>query len=131
MKTIANHGFAERLSNAINESGHSRPQFAAKIGVGTSCLAKWLNGHLLPKSMQLLAIAQGTGKTMEWLLIGDTESDGDRLERLRLERQITWLELADALSVSESMAYQVRSGKRRLSKKALVRLDALENQSKS
>ena len=65
--------FPERLAAVIEESGLSRPQFAAKIGVGTSCLAKWLNGHLLPKSLQLLAIAQATGKTMEWLLIGDTE----------------------------------------------------------
>lgn len=63
--------FAKRLAQAIERSGLSRPVFAARAGVGTSALAKWLAGKLTPKSDQLLSLAQVAGTTMEWLLTGN------------------------------------------------------------
>lgn len=119
-------GFSERLASLIEDSGLSRLRFAARIGVGTSCLAKWLNGKLLPKSMQLLALAKATGKTMEWCLTGETESDREMIDRIRIDLQHTWKELAISLNLSESMLYQVLSGKRCLSKRARHRLNELE-----
>jgi transcriptional regulator with XRE-family HTH domain len=62
--------FSQRLTKAIERSGLTRPEFAAKTGVGTSALAKWLAGKLVPKSEQLLSLANTSGVTMEWLLTG-------------------------------------------------------------
>lgn len=52
-----------------------------------------------------------------------------RLERLRVETQSTWVEIAARVGLSESMIYQVKSGKRALSAKALYRLAVAETES--
>lgn len=65
--------FFHRLEKAIKRSGLSRPEFAARAGVGTSALAKWLSGKLTPKSEQLLNLAKAADVSMEWLLTGDTD----------------------------------------------------------
>ena len=69
----AQHKFSSRLAESIKRSGLSRPEFAARAGVGTSALTKWLSGKLTPKSEQLLNLANTANVTMEWLLIGDAE----------------------------------------------------------
>lgn len=50
----------------------------------------------------------------------------DRLDRLRLTLQLNWVEIAQRLELSESMVYQVKSGKKELSDKALWRLRLAE-----
>jgi transcriptional regulator with XRE-family HTH domain len=62
--------FPARLAAIIDNSGLGRPEFAARVGVGTSALAKWLSGKLTPKSDQLLSLAIAGGVSMEWLLTG-------------------------------------------------------------
>ena len=56
-------------------SGCSRPEFAARAGVGTSALAKWLSGKLMPKSEQLHNLAKVGAVSMEWLLTGEGQKD--------------------------------------------------------
>jgi transcriptional regulator with XRE-family HTH domain len=70
--------FATRLAQAIEHSGLTRPEFAARSGVGTSALAKWLASKLMPKSEQLLALARTAGVSMEWLLTGDAAANPRR-----------------------------------------------------
>ena len=62
--------FPERLAFSIEETGLGRPEFAARAGVGTSALAKWLSGKITPKSDQLYCLAKTAGVSMEWLLTG-------------------------------------------------------------
>ncbi len=50
-----------------------------------------------------------------------------RLEKLRIERGLTWDDLAHKLGVSVSLLYQVRRGASGLSERTLHRLTALEN----
>lgn len=67
--------FSQRLAKAIELSGYSRPEFAARAGVGTSALAKWLSGKLMPKSEQLHNLAKVGAVSMEWLLTGEGRRD--------------------------------------------------------
>jgi transcriptional regulator with XRE-family HTH domain len=56
----------------------------------------------------------------------DTCSVVQRLEQLRAESQGTWADVARDLGLSESMLYQVKSGKRQLSPRSLHRLAQAE-----
>lgn len=49
-----------------------------------------------------------------------------RLERIRVSTQSTWAQIATKIELSESMIYQVKSGKRQLSPKSLYRLATAE-----
>ena len=49
-----------------------------------------------------------------------------RLDSLRVTQQLSWKQTAEAIGLSESMIYQVKSGKKALSPKALHRLAAAE-----
>jgi transcriptional regulator with XRE-family HTH domain len=69
-KNVRMETFPERLAQSIAWSGLSRPEFAARAGVGTSALAKWLSGKLTPKSDQLYGLSKASGVSMEWLLTG-------------------------------------------------------------
>jgi transcriptional regulator with XRE-family HTH domain len=86
-KRVQMETFPERLAGAIKRTGLSRPEFAAKAGIGTSVLAKWLSGKLIPKSSQLLSIARTSGYSMEWLLTGD--STGGATTEERIEEVVT------------------------------------------
>ncbi|MEO5914842.1 MAG: S24 family peptidase [Luteolibacter sp.] len=67
--------FAERLTWSIERSGLGRPEFAVRAGAGTSALAKWLAGKLMPKSEQMLGIARAANVSMEWLISGEGPRD--------------------------------------------------------
>lgn len=54
-----------------------------------------------------------------------------RLEKLRIERGLTWDDLAHKLGVSVSLLYQVRRGASGLSERTLHRLTALENDART
>lgn len=51
-----------------------------------------------------------------------------RLEKLRVEKQFTWAEMGSLLELSDSMLYQVRSGKKQMSDKAIHRLEMAERE---
>ena len=53
-------------------------------------------------------------------------SQAARLKNLRVRRQLKWRDMAALLEVSPSMIYQVLADKRRLSDKALFRLESAE-----
>jgi hypothetical protein len=59
----------------------------------------------------------------------DGENVPARLDALQARLQTPWSDVAAKLDLSESMIYQVKSGKRKMSKKALARLGMLERQS--
>jgi transcriptional regulator with XRE-family HTH domain len=68
--------FNSRLNIALIKSGKTRPEIAELIGVGTSALAKWLAGHLTPKSEQLFALSKALKVSPQWLLTGEEPKDG-------------------------------------------------------
>lgn len=53
-------------------------------------------------------------------------SVAERLDKLRLSLQSSWAEIGVRLDLSESMIYQVKSGKKEMSLKALYRLARAE-----
>jgi transcriptional regulator with XRE-family HTH domain len=55
-------------------------------------------------------------------------SIAQRLESLRVATQERWAEIAERIGLSESMLYQVKSGKRQMSSKALARLAQVERE---
>lgn len=55
-------------------------------------------------------------------------SSGKRLDRLRVTLQSNWADIAQKLDLSESMVYQVKSGKKELSEKAIYRLEQAERE---
>jgi len=59
----------------------------------------------------------------------DGENVPARLDALQARLQTPWSDVAAKLEMSDSMIYQVKSGKRKMSKKALARLGMLEKQS--
>jgi transcriptional regulator with XRE-family HTH domain len=56
----------------------------------------------------------------------EKSSIAERLQKLRLEKQFTWEQLADMVGLTASMLYQVKRGERGLSDKALYRLEQAE-----
>jgi transcriptional regulator with XRE-family HTH domain len=50
----------------------------------------------------------------------------ERLQNLRLKKQLTWERLAVSLDLTVSMLFQVKAGNRNLSDKALYRLEQAE-----
>lgn len=51
-----------------------------------------------------------------------------RLEKLRVLKQLTWIETAELLGLSDSMLYQVRRGDKQMSDKAIHRLELAEQE---
>jgi transcriptional regulator with XRE-family HTH domain len=51
-----------------------------------------------------------------------------RIDDLRMKLQLSWAETAAKVGLSESMLYQVKSGKKNLSDKALYRLEQAERE---
>lgn len=58
----------------------------------------------------------------------ENNSQGDRLNRLRLHKQCNWADLALELGLSESYLYAIRAGKKALSAKALFKLSEVERE---
>jgi len=50
----------------------------------------------------------------------------ERLQNLRLKKQLTWEQLADLLGLTVAMLYHVKRGFRNLSEKAVYRLEQAE-----
>ena len=55
-----------RIAMAIQESGHTQKEIAAKMGVSPSVLSRWVKGHTVPDAFELMLIAEATNA--EWLL---------------------------------------------------------------
>jgi len=118
-KNVRMESFPDRLAKSIDESGLGRPEFAARSGVGTSALAKWLSGKLTPKSEQLYNLAKTAGVTMEWLLTGRGERTveatlagaegymGQKVDEKDRPHLLRLLEMRDANSLGSHMAQQV------------------------
>lgn len=51
-----------------------------------------------------------------------------RLEKLRVVKQMTWVQIGELLGLSDSMLYQVRRGTKQLSDKAIHRLELAEKE---
>ncbi len=71
LKDVQMETFSDRLNYCLEKTGLGRPEFAEKVGVGTSALAKWLGGKLIPKSEQMLAISRVSGVPINWLITGE------------------------------------------------------------
>lgn len=64
--------FSERLRAVLREKSLTRNQAAERLGIPGSQMSRYLNGQL-PDLRMLHKLAQWSGHTMEWLLVGEQE----------------------------------------------------------
>lgn len=60
-----------RIRQVMNDSGLTRPQFCAAVGVAKSTLANYLTGRRVPDCIFLLRLAGRFGVNPDWLLTGE------------------------------------------------------------
>ena len=78
-------GFPERLGLVVGKA--SLREFAKLIGISYSVLYQYLNGKSEPTRPVLLAIAQKTGVSLEWLVAGQGRPSGETSEIAHEETQ--------------------------------------------
>lgn len=71
-RQINSAAFSARLRDVLLDKHLTRNQAAERLGIPGSQLSRYLNGQL-PDLRMLYKLAQWSGHTMEWLLVGETE----------------------------------------------------------
>lgn len=75
-----------RLRRLIGERGESQGAFARACGVSPARVTEWLSGSQLPSADRLRTVAERTGVSLDWLLLGDG-GDGPVMRGYRGERR--------------------------------------------
>ena len=71
--------FGKRLREARLRLGYSTARdFAASLGELESTVSMWERGERLPRLDKLLLIKRATGRSLDWLLLGDANSGPSR-----------------------------------------------------
>jgi transcriptional regulator with XRE-family HTH domain len=68
--------FSSRLRKAIADTGLTPTEFARRAGIPQGTVSKCLNGHV-PTARILVRISKATGKSVDWLLTGKEERQGE------------------------------------------------------
>lgn len=71
-KKLRKLNFSERFLDLMASCGRNQKELATVFAVSEGTLINWKRGQL-PKSEELLRIAQFFGVQMEWLLTGDAD----------------------------------------------------------
>ena len=69
-KEQRNLEIGKRIKQLIRNKGITQVEFAWKLGVNPSNIAKWTDGSYLPSADTLLAMAKITGISIDWILTG-------------------------------------------------------------
>lgn len=78
--------FVERLSSAMNRSGHSQHSLAAALETTQSTVRGWLQGAM-PRKRMLPLLAEALSVNAHWLLTGKPEENEAILETPRSVRR--------------------------------------------
>ena len=73
MNLKMNKALAERMQEAILESGMSQANISRAMSVDPSCITRWKNQKYRPRTKQLKQFADIVGVEVEWLLTGRGE----------------------------------------------------------
>jgi transcriptional regulator with XRE-family HTH domain len=63
-------GFGETLKALREKAGHSQSELATRSGLSLRSIQNWEQGHRIPRSQALLALAGAVGVSVEQLLAG-------------------------------------------------------------
>ena len=69
-KVLVKEIFAQRLRQFMKESGFKNARMAEILGVSLVSVSRYLNGHQLMDTAQLIRLANGTNINLAWLLTG-------------------------------------------------------------
>lgn len=107
--------FGERLREAM--AGQSNLAFAKKCGLSETVIRGYLSGKTYPGVDKLPAIAEATGKSIEWLVTGEEKEEANEAARTTEELELWWNMILKSLTHNELAsvikAYQ-DNGKRAL-----------------
>lgn len=70
---VDNHKIARRIRE-IRGFDHTQKEFAKFLGVSQATVSKLEKGLILPNSEVLLRLSEISGKSIDWILKGDTDS---------------------------------------------------------
>ena|GEM_PF-1313038 len=68
---------ADRIRKALRESGIGVSEAAERLEVNRNTIGNWINGHIMPNTQSLYAIAAITGVPYEWLKTGKAPSEDE------------------------------------------------------
>ncbi|NPV45737.1 MAG: helix-turn-helix domain-containing protein [Armatimonadetes bacterium] len=105
-----------RIQAAIMEAGYgSLSEFARQVGWSRALIYQYVNGTVLVQLDRLQQIAERTGKTLEWFLVGDQAVDNGLVAELREALGTAREEVrALQLELSEERAARLSEGQRQL-----------------
>lgn len=92
----------ERIKAVRKQKKMSADELAEKIGKNRATIYRYENGDIenMPYKV-LVPVAKALGVSPAWLLTGlEEETEGDKLKKLRLQRNLTLNELANDLHIS-------------------------------
>ena len=79
-----NKALAERMQEAILESGMSQANISRAMSVDPSCITRWKNQKYRPRTKQLQQFADIVGVEVDWLLTGrGKKTDPSRIPTLQ------------------------------------------------
>jgi len=78
-----NKALAERMEEAILESGMSQANISRAMSVDPSCITRWKKQTYRPRTKQLQQFADIVGVEVEWLLTGRGERTTTKTEKKR------------------------------------------------
>lgn len=84
---ISGEGVGRRLRECADAKNLNQAQVTRDLGFGSGTLSRYFSGASVPKSAELLTLAQYFGVSMEWLLTGQ-ERDAEEM-RVR-EREVPY-----------------------------------------
>ena len=79
-----NYKFSEGLKSLLKEKNISGAELGRRVGVSKEAISKYCKGHNIPKTSQLLKIAEYFGVSPEYLLTGVEPQDKEEHQELSL-----------------------------------------------
>lgn len=104
----------KRIERAREEAGfHNASEFARLIGSAPNTVYRYERGEQLPKVEYLVRIAEVTGRSMEWIMRGRSETARGALaawrdtasDRGATEDELAWIERVDLEGMKPSMSF--------------------------
>ncbi len=124
-------GVGQRIKQLIDDCGYSQKKIAQLIGVSENALVHYLKGRR-PINAELVAkIAEICDASVEWILLGKTEPEsrllpnkkiGLRIKDIRINNNLTQIEMAKSLGISQGMLSDIERGRIEPSRNVLLQI---------